>query len=101
MLKSLICAALTSKVPAEHMPQRSSGKMSRKRFVELDALRAFAVLLVIWVHSTNIDIGLTGYHGVLLFFVISGFLITGILLDARAAATESSKSYWSVLRAFY
>jgi peptidoglycan/LPS O-acetylase OafA/YrhL len=75
--------------------------MSRKRFVELDALRAFAVLLVIWVHSTNIDIGLTGYHGVLLFFVISGFLITGILLDARAAATQSSNSYLAVLRAFY
>ncbi len=69
---------------------------SGKRWLELDALRAFAVLLVVWSHSSNREIGLTGFDGVLLFFVISGFLITHILLEARGAALRST-----VLRAFY
>lgn len=67
-----------------------------KRWLELDALRAFAVLLVVWSHSSNREIGLTGFDGVLLFFVISGFLITQILLEARGAAPRAA-----VLRAFY
>jgi peptidoglycan/LPS O-acetylase OafA/YrhL len=61
----------------------------------LDGLRALAILLVI-VHNTSIneaDAGLVarvwtgitdcGWIGVQLFFVLSGFLITGILLDGR------------------
>jgi len=71
-----------------------SGK--RTRWLELDALRAFAVMLVVWSHSANRAIGLTGFEGVLLFFVISGFLITHILLEARGAAPAIT-----VLRAFY
>jgi peptidoglycan/LPS O-acetylase OafA/YrhL len=68
----------------------------RTRWLELDALRAFAVMLVVWSHSTNRAIGLTGFEGVLLFFVISGFLITHILLEARGAAPPTT-----ILRAFY
>ncbi len=68
----------------------------RTRWLELDALRAFAVMLVVWSHSSNRAIGLTGFDGVLLFFVISGFLITHILLEARGGAPSST-----VLRAFY
>jgi peptidoglycan/LPS O-acetylase OafA/YrhL len=61
----------------------------------LDGLRALAILLVI-VHNTSINeadtsfvarvwTGITdcGWIGVQLFFVLSGFLITGILLDGR------------------
>ena len=76
------------------------------RLVELDALRAAAVLLVIWVHTTDTSVGvgafaLAGYHGVLLFFVISGFLITGILLDARSAAWPGGTPARRILMAFY
>jgi peptidoglycan/LPS O-acetylase OafA/YrhL len=74
---------------------------NRQRFAELDSLRAFAVLLVVWHHSANINIGLDGYDGVLLFFVISGFLITSILLGARVAAAKCTAPWWAVLRAFY
>ncbi len=61
----------------------------------LDGLRGVAVLLVLGFHFLHIDgeggpaerflLGATrsGWAGVDLFFVLSGFLITGILLDAR------------------
>lgn len=77
------------------------------RIPELDGLRGFAILLVILCHYVgNPDhhpLGFilhrallaytVGWSGVDLFFVLSGFLIGGILLDAR-----SSPHYF---RAFY
>jgi peptidoglycan/LPS O-acetylase OafA/YrhL len=73
--------------------------LSSKRIPELDGLRGFAILLVllghflgatiavppdsIWVY-VPISLRLT-WSGVDLFFVLSGFLIGGILLDHREA----------------
>jgi peptidoglycan/LPS O-acetylase OafA/YrhL len=59
-----------------------------KRFYPaLDGLRAIAVLMVFYQHYLSID-GLRpalnwGWTGVDIFFVLSGFLITGILYDTR------------------
>ncbi len=60
------------------------------RILQLDGLRAIAVFLVLLIHN-----GLFGYGwiGVDLFFVLSGFLITGIL-----RRTKSDPFYW---RSFY
>jgi peptidoglycan/LPS O-acetylase OafA/YrhL len=85
-------ASQPAPVPGAHLPA-------------LDGLRGVAVLLVLAFHFAHIDgeggtmervlLGATraGWAGVDLFFVLSGFLITGILLDARGA-----KGYF---RAFY
>jgi len=70
-----------------------------KKIPQLDAVRGLAVLLVL-VHNTDIypslHLGLiasNGWMGVDLFFVLSGFLITGILVD-----TKKSEGYF---RNFY
>jgi peptidoglycan/LPS O-acetylase OafA/YrhL len=63
----------------------------------LDGLRGIAILLVLFFHMTALapataaDRGLRaimghGWVGVDLFFVLSGFLITGILLDGKGQA---------------
>ena len=50
----------------------------------LDGIRALAVLLVISTHWPNNDISLKfGWIGVNIFFVLSGFLITRILLHEK------------------
>jgi peptidoglycan/LPS O-acetylase OafA/YrhL len=52
---------------------------------ELDGLRGVAILLVIASHylGEHWRVASLGWTGVSLFFVLSGFLITGILLDAK------------------
>ncbi len=57
------------------------------RFAGFDGLRALAVLAVVW-HHTHADVAahvlaLRGFLGVDVFFVISGFLITSLLLRER------------------
>src|ERR1051325_11092200 len=53
----------------------------RGHLPQLDALRGVAILLVLAVHSPAVALFPYGWCGVDLFFVLSGFLITGILLD--------------------
>lgn len=54
---------------------------------DIDGLRAVAILCVVGYHFFP---GLfpAGFVGVDVFFVVSGFLITGILLDSKAAGSD-------------
>jgi peptidoglycan/LPS O-acetylase OafA/YrhL len=85
------------------------------RMPQLDALRAFAILAVILhnagakglEHPAGIFVKLvefaatTGWVGVQLFFVLSGFLITGILVDGRGDPHQLRNFYMRrVLRIF-
>jgi peptidoglycan/LPS O-acetylase OafA/YrhL len=82
------------------------------RFPELDGLRGIAVLMVFFHHITLPDalpwhrvqtflkgVGEPGRSGVDVFFVLSGFLITSILLRERANVSYYRDFYWKrVLR---
>jgi peptidoglycan/LPS O-acetylase OafA/YrhL len=75
---------------------------------QLDALRFFAVLGVMVAHLWHPrrlpwllgDLDLAGL-GVRLFFVLSGFLITGILLDCRNSSEKSGMPTMFFIRQFY
>ena len=59
---------------------------------DIDGLRAVAVLSVLLFH---LDLGFSGgYVGVDVFFVISGYLITGLILKAQAKDRFSLKQFW-------
>jgi len=70
---------------------------------QLDGVRALAVLAVLFSHFlTPYQFGLPlGRGGVLTFFVLSGFLITGILLRCRDDARHIGASLWTCARQFY
>jgi peptidoglycan/LPS O-acetylase OafA/YrhL len=67
----------------------------RKHYPALDGLRGLAILLVLFCHYAFIlpvrgrvgasleMLSFQGWVGVTLFFVLSGFLITGILVDSK------------------
>jgi peptidoglycan/LPS O-acetylase OafA/YrhL len=85
--------------PAVLQPDKKSPSGSPARVPELDGIRGIAIILVLLTHVFSYSMlprqwsGLPrlvmhatvpGWLGVDLFFVLSGFLITGILLDSRA-----------------
>jgi peptidoglycan/LPS O-acetylase OafA/YrhL len=97
-------AAPTSMIDAPpSAPTR--GVSSKRHYVALDGLRGLAILLVFFFHYGDLShsssgvlrfVGLVkdgGWMGVDLFFVLSGFLITGILLDSRQHPRYFRKFY--------
>lgn len=72
---------------------------ARTRFGSLDGLRGLSVAAVIWHHTGGglaaPGLAQQGHHGVTLFFAISGFLITTLLLRER------ERRHGIDLRAFY
>jgi peptidoglycan/LPS O-acetylase OafA/YrhL len=71
--------------------------------IQLDTLRTLAVAGVALQHwvPERFQLGLPWGVGVILFFVISGFLITGILLDCRWPALVENPQKALSLRQFY
>ncbi len=67
------------------MQRPGSGKSVSPYYMPLDGLRAFAVLMVFCQHygAAKAWIFGWGWMGVDVFFVLSGFLITGILYDSQ------------------
>lgn len=68
-------------------------------FGSLDGLRCLSILAVIWHHTANTSFDLPlagrGHHGVTLFFAISGFLITTLLIrEKERSQTISLKKFY-------
>ena len=73
---------------------------------QLDGIRAVAIFAVLIPHFSGGTLFITRIAqwqrmGVILFFVLSGFLITGILLNSREASLEGNYSRWDAVRVFY
>ena len=91
-------------VSSDASAPRSVGQLPR--YPQLDGLRALAVSAVLIGHFFPFDNPIRttlplGWLGVRLFYVISGFLITGILLEGRQVAAAGVRGLASVLRRFY
>ena len=91
---------------------QSSRDTSRSRIPALDALRGAAILAVFCHHAApptptlgaeRFLVGTfhLGWAGVDLFFVLSGFLITGILLDSRESPDYFRRFYSRRLRRIF
>jgi peptidoglycan/LPS O-acetylase OafA/YrhL len=72
-------------------------------FGTLDVLRAIAILAVVWHHTGGLvypgHLSHQGYHGVTLFFAISGFLIVMLLLREKSATGDISIRGFMIKRA--
>jgi len=83
----------TQTTPDVAAPQ--TRRQRRQRFRgDIEGLRAVAVLLVVAFHA-GISVVSGGFVGVDVFFVLSGFLITGLLVDevARTGTISLSEFY--------
>ena len=82
-------SARESSIDRGRVPSRGPDSSSNGYVAELDGLRGIAILAVM-IHRMYPRADATpwpieaGWAGVDLFFVISGFLIAGILIDTRA-----------------
>ncbi len=79
---------------------RLRGSLPLRYMRQLDGLRALAVSMVFVHHFVSGRFQL-GTFGVLLFFVISGFLITGILFELKELVSEGTFSIGKALKYFY
>ena len=70
----------------------SDGRMDYRR--DIDGLRAIAVMGVIF-HHAGVALIRGGYAGVDIFFVISGFLIGGIVAKERAEGRFSYRAFYA------
>jgi peptidoglycan/LPS O-acetylase OafA/YrhL len=75
--------------------------MGLKRFAGLDGLRAIAALMVVEQHLANDFLGfIDGFGGVYIFFVLSGYLITTLLLREEAKYQTISIKAFYIRRTF-
>jgi peptidoglycan/LPS O-acetylase OafA/YrhL len=82
----------TSVIEERYLPsgdEAGTAPGDRRFRPDVEGLRAVAVLLVVLYHA-NVPRITGGYVGVDVFFVISGFVITGLLLRERASTGHTS-----------
>ena len=90
--------------PAERLAERGASPGGKAVYYpDLDGLRAVSVLLVILWHlreKSPYIAHIAGWLGVYIFFVISGFLITALLIDEERKTGAIGLSAFYLRRAF-
>ncbi|MFL9924710.1 acyltransferase family protein [Herbaspirillum lusitanum] len=82
-----------SSYPADKL-QTTAAPATKAHIGEIDGLRAVAVMAVLLYHVGFTSIS-GGFVGVDVFFVISGYLITGILLAAKDSGRQSLARFYA------
>jgi peptidoglycan/LPS O-acetylase OafA/YrhL len=77
--------------PRPHVIKPDATKIEYR--ADIDGLRAIAVLLVVGFHSFPLSVP-GGFIGVDVFFVISGFLITKLILDRETAGVFTIRDFY-------
>src|SRR5688500_16165584 len=81
-------------VPVQHRRREPGARVQARRIGGLDGLRGVAVIAVVAYHLGP-DLVPAGYLGVDLFMVLSGFLITALLLDASRRGGVRLRAFWA------
>jgi peptidoglycan/LPS O-acetylase OafA/YrhL len=81
----------------EPLDEAGTAPGDRRFRPDVEGLRAVAILLVVLYHADLPGLG-GGYVGVDVFFVISGFVITGVLLRERSAKGRTSLAHFYARR---
>ena len=84
--------------PADGLPTALQAGLARTHLAGIDGLRAIAALLVVLYHA-GVP-GIPASMGVLAFFVLSGFLITRLIIAEEARTQTVSLSRFYVRRSF-
>lgn len=89
-----VSTTLGDRFEAQTPPERSSSAAAPLRLASLDGLRAVAVLLVVGYHAAPHWVP-GGFVGVDVFFVLSGFLITALLLrELQRDGRVGLRAFW-------
>ena len=80
--------------------QAPESRAGTVRVPQLDLLRSFAVLMVLWYHFSQGKVAGAGWSGVQLFFVLSGFLVSGLLFTEYQRYGDVQVKRFLVRRAF-
>ncbi|HYG04199.1 MAG TPA: acyltransferase [Chryseosolibacter sp.] len=103
-------ASDTPTINFDHDFRATTAQQLRENYlIQLDTLRTLAVAMVVFSHWAGYHknmwsddlFWLNGEIGVKMFFIISGFLITGILLKERQTCEQFRSGKVGVLKQFY
>ncbi|MEZ4689151.1 MAG: acyltransferase [Ignavibacteria bacterium] len=94
-------SSITAPDPLSTVPVSNIKKSSKGYLPQLDSIRAFLIFGVLLSHFAGENFASAGIIAIIFFFVLSGFLITQILLKSRYRDDLSGTSRVHSIKQFY